>query len=50
MHAEQVCHKIMNNALGWMHKLRREALTSCVLAAINGQRLSVTGQGRAIHS
>jgi len=50
MHAKQVCHKVINNALDWMHKLRRDALTSCILAAINGQRLSVTGLGRAIHS
>jgi len=50
MHATQVCHKIMNNALDWMHTLRREALNSCVLAVINGRRLSVTGLGRAIRS
>jgi hypothetical protein len=40
----------MNNALGWMHALRREALTTCILAVIKGQRLTVTGMGRAIHS
>ena len=50
MHAEQVCHKIMNNALDWMHTLRREALNSCILAAINGRQLSATGLGRAISS
>ncbi len=50
MHAQRVCHKIMNNALGWMHALRREALTTCILAVIKGQRLTVTGMGRAIHS
>ena len=50
MHAHRVCHKIMNNALAWMHTLRRDALNTCVLAAIAGQRLSVTGLGRAIES
>lgn len=50
MHAQQVCHKIINNALDWMHTLRREALNTCILAAIDGQRLSVTGLGRAIRS
>ena len=50
MHAAKVCHKILDNALCWMHKLRREALLACVLAAISGQRLSVTGLGRAIRS
>jgi len=50
MHAKQVCHKIMNNALDWMHTLRREALNSCILAATDGRQLSVTGLGRAIRS
>ena len=50
MHATQVCHKVMNNALDWMHTLRREALNSCILAAIDGRQLSVTGLGRAIRS
>lgn len=50
MHAKQVCHKIMNKALDWMHTLRRGSLNACVLAAIDGRRLSVTGLGRAIDS
>ena len=50
MHATQVCHKIMNNACAWMHGLRREALNASILAAIKGQRLTVTGLGRAMHS
>ena len=50
MHAQRVCHKIMKNALDWMHTLRRDALNACVLAAIDGRRLSVTGLGRAIDS
>lgn len=50
MHAQQVCHKIMNNALDWMHALRRDALNACLLAAIDERRLSVTGLGRAIDS
>lgn len=50
MHAKQVCHKIINNALDWMHTLRRASLNACVLAAINERRLSVTGLGRAIES
>jgi hypothetical protein len=40
----------MNNALKWMHTLRRDVLNACILAAIEGQRLSVTGLGRAIDS
>jgi len=50
MHAEKVCHKIMNNACKWMHDLRREALNACILSAIEGQCLTVTGLGRAIDS
>lgn len=50
MHAKQVCHKIINNTLGWMHSSRREAVNACVLGAINGRHLSVTGMGRAINS
>ena len=50
MHAKKVCHKIMNNACQWMHNLRREALNTCILSAIEGQRLTVTGLGRAIDS
>jgi len=40
----------MNNACAWMHGLRREALNASILAAISGQRLTVTGLGRAMHS
>lgn len=50
MHAQQVCHKIMNNACAWMHGLRRAALSACILAAIGERRLSVTGLGRGMDS
>lgn len=50
MHAEQVSHKILENACAWMHATRRKALRANVLAAIKERRLSVTGLGRAISS
>lgn len=50
MHAQQVCHKIMNNACAWMHGSRRSSLNASILAAIRGQRLTVTGLGRAMRS
>ena len=40
----------MNNACQWMHNLRRDSLNACVLSAIEGQCLTVTGLGRAINS
>ena len=50
MHAEQLCHKIINSACVWMHKTRRETLGAIVLSAIESQRLTVTSLGRAIKS
>jgi Transposase DDE domain len=50
MYAQQVCHKILDNACAWMHARRRQALACCVEAAMNGQRLTVTGLGRAMTS
>lgn len=50
MHATQVCHKVMNDALCWMHDLRRNSLNATILAAIHEKRSSVTGLGRAIES
>ena len=48
MHARKVSHKILSNSLSWIHKARRTALEECLLAAIDGRRLSVTGIGRSI--
>jgi len=50
MHATQVCHKIVDDALCWMHNLRKESLKVNILAAIHEKRSSVTGLGRAIES
>jgi len=50
MHATQVCHKLMNDSLCWMHDLRRDSLNASILAAIHEKRSSVTGLGRAIKS
>lgn len=50
MHARKVSHKILSNSLPWIHKTRLAALEACVLAAIEGRRLSVTGLGRSITS
>lgn len=50
MHAQKVSHKILDNACGWMHAARRNALKVNVLAAIAGRRLCVTGLGRMIES
>lgn len=50
MHARKVSHKILFNSLPWMHKTRLTALEECLLAAIDGRRLSVTGIGRSISS
>ena len=50
MHARKVSHKILFNTLPWIHEGRLNALQECVLAAIDSQRLSVTGIGRSINS
>ena len=50
MHARQVSHKILFNTLSWIHKTRLTALEECLLAAIDGRVLTVTGMGRAIDS
>jgi len=50
MHATQVCHKVINDALSWMHKLRLKSLNASILAAIHEKRSTVTGIGRAIES
>jgi hypothetical protein len=50
MHACKVSHKILFNTLPWIHLGRLNALHECVLAAIDSQRLSVTGIGRSINS
>jgi len=50
MQAKQVLHKIMTNTCPNMHKTRRTALEENVLAALKGQRLTVTDLGRSIKS
>jgi len=50
MHATKVCHKVINDALNWMHDLRLKSLNASILAAIHEKRSSVTGIGRAIKS
>lgn len=50
MHARKVSHKILSNALFWIHKTRLAALKECVLSAIEGKCLSVTGIGRSLNS
>ena len=50
MQAKQVLHKIMINTCPNMHKMRRHALEENVLAALTGQRLTVTDLGRSIKS
>jgi hypothetical protein len=50
MHARKVSHKLLFDTLPWIHKARLTSLHECLLAAIDGRRLSVTGIGRAISS
>jgi hypothetical protein len=45
MQAKQVLHKIMIKTCPNMHKMRRKALEENVLAALTGQRLTVTDYG-----
>ncbi len=49
MHVRKVSHKILFNTLPWIHEGRLNALQGCLLAAIDSQRLSVTGIGRSIN-
>ncbi len=50
MHADKVCHKIMNDALNWMHTARLKSLKANIIASISEKRSTVTGLGRAIAS
>lgn len=50
MQVKQVLHKIMINTCSNMHKTRSNALEVNVLAALTGQRLTVTDLGRSIKS
>lgn len=50
MHATKVCHKVMNDAFSWMHKVRLHSVKANVLASIHEKRSSVTDLGRAIES
>ena len=50
MQAQQVLHKILMNTCADMHKMRRCALETNVLAALTGRRLTVTDLGRSISS
>lgn len=50
MQVQQVLHKILMNTCADMHKTRRTALETNILAALTGQRLTVTDLGRSIIS
>lgn len=50
MQAEKVLHKLIHNTCPDMHKVRRESLQVNVMAALTGQRLTVTDLGRSIQS
>lgn len=50
MQAEKVLHKLIQNTCPDMHKTRRDSLEVNVMAALSGQRLTVTDLGRSIHS
>jgi len=50
MQAQQVLHKILMNTCSNMHKMRRDALQTNVLAALTGRSLTVTDLGRSISS
>jgi len=50
MHATKVCHKVINDALNWMHDLRLKSLNASILGSIHEKRSTVTGIGRAIES
>lgn len=50
MQAQTVLHKLLKNTCPTMHKMRREALETTVMAALIGRRLTVTDIGRSIRS
>ncbi len=50
MQAQQVLHKILMNTCPDMHKTRRLAFETSILAAMTGRRLTVTDLGRSITS
>ncbi len=50
MQAQKVLHKFIHNTCTDMHKTRRESLEANVMAALTGQRLTVTDLGRSIQS
>lgn len=50
MQAEKVLHKLLQNTCSEMHQTRRHSLHANVMAALSGQRLTVTDLGRAIQS
>lgn len=48
MKADRVLHKLLKKACQSMHKMRRAALASNVMALLHGTRLTVTDLGRSI--
>jgi hypothetical protein len=50
MQAKQVLHNVLRETCSDMHKVRRNALAATVMAALEGQSLTVTHLGRAIRS
>lgn len=50
MQAQKVLHKLIQNTCPDMHQRRRTALEATVMAALTGQRLTVTDLGRSIQS
>lgn len=50
MQAQKVLHKLIRNTCTDIHKTRRTALEANVMAALTGQRLTVTDLGRSIQS
>jgi hypothetical protein len=50
MHAHQVLHQLLDGLADRMHASRRRVLAVGVEAALEDQKLTVTGLGRAIHT
>ena len=50
MQAQKVLHKLIQNTCPDVHKTRRDSLEANVMAALTGQRLTVTDLGRSIQS
>ena len=50
MQAQKVLHKLIHNTCTDMHQRRRTALEATIMAALTGQRLTVTDLGRSIQS